>query len=530
MPASIEFRRPGVYVQEVALPRQTGTVTGTAARSVIVGYTDRGPNTPIFLTSWPQFYNLYGGWKGDGAAHDVTVDAVYTFFSNSGGSSTGLIFYRLTLPGAAAAEVDVTGEGVGTPVSMTIAANSPGAWGNEVKIIVSRIAQGDSGFNSGQFGGIDFDTDAGSVAPRFNVLIELRDYAEGPVVVSERYRNLCMVPTDRDYAPIIINGSSNIVSIDMENQSPTAAVPVGGTYTMVGGLDGSGNIEADLTPLDAYEVPLTIYLANAENSGGNGVPVEYVDRRTDSFAILDTPYQATLADLSAGEIETSLYQSLASPVTAYAAWYYPWININDPLRSRSGVQRRVAPGGAVLGAYARSDTKAGPWVAPAGTGLSLSGVSAPSRTFSEDELSALNSGAPAINVIRPVSGSGVCIMGARTANNANADRYVPIRRSLSYITANLKSITEYALFQPNGQELWDDLTIKINDWLGRYYQQGALRGAREPDAFYVKIDSSNNTNASIAAGEIHIEVGVAVEFPAEFIIIQLTQTQGALSS
>lgn len=529
MPASIEFRRPGVYVQEVALPRQTGSVTGTAARSVIVGYTDRGPATPIFLTSWPQFYNLYGGWKGDGAAHDVTVDAVYTFFANSGASSTGLIFYRLTLPGAAAAEIDVTGEGVGTPVSMTIAANSPGTWGNNVKVIVSRIAQGDSQFNSGQFGDIDFDTDTGSVAPRFNVLIELRDYAEGPVVLSERYRNLCMVPTDRDYAPIIINGSSNLVSIDMENQSPTASVPVGGTYTMVGGLDGSGSIAADLSPLDSFEVPLTIYLTNAANSGGTGAVVEYVDGRTDSFAILDTTYQETTASLESADIE-AFYQSLASPVSPYAAWYYPWININDPLRSRAGVQRRVAPGGSVLGAYARSDTKAGPWVAPAGTGLPLSGVSAPSRTFSEAELASLNTGAPAINVIRPVSGSGVCIMGARTSDNSNADRYIPIRRSLSYITANLKSLTEYALFQPNGTELWDDLTLKLEDWLGRYYQQGALRGAREPDAFYVKIDSSNNTAASIAAGEIHIEVGVAVEFPAEFIIIQLTQTQGALSS
>jgi phage tail sheath protein FI len=155
-------------------------------------------------------------------------------------------------------------------------------------------------------------------------------------------------------------------------------------------------------------------------------------------------------------------------------------------------------------------------------------VTQTSRTLSQNQLDVLNSSSTPVNVIRRVSSTGICIMGGRTLDQRMADRYVGIRRSLSYIHRRLKDLTEFALFENNGPDLWEEVNIRLSNFLGLYYQQGALRGAREPEAFYIVCDASNNTPTTIQNGELHVTVGVAVEYPAEFVIIKLTQSQGSV--
>jgi hypothetical protein len=130
-----------------------------------------------------------------------------------------------------------------------------------------------------------------------------------------------------------------------------------------------------------------------------------------------------------------------------------------------------------------------------------------------------------VNPIRVINGVGTCIMGGRTLSQTHADRYVGVRRSFSYIRSRLEALTEFALFEVNGPDLWDTITTRLENFLGLYYQQGALRGAREYEAFYVLCDETNNNTNTISAGEVHIEVGVAIEYPAEFVVIKLTHNQ-----
>jgi phage tail sheath protein FI len=70
------------------------------------------------------------------------------------------------------------------------------------------------------------------------------------------------------------------------------------------------------------------------------------------------------------------------------------------------------------------------------------------------------------------------------------------------------------------------LSTVVNVFLANFWAQGGLAGATQADAFYVKCDSENNTLASVQNGEVNIEVGVAVQYPAEFVIIQLSQQAG----
>ena len=115
-------------------------------------------------------------------------------------------------------------------------------------------------------------------------------------------------------------------------------------------------------------------------------------------------------------------------------------------------------------------------------------------------------------------------MGARTLKqDGTANKYVNMRRSLIYIKKQLKSLTEFAIFENNDELLWQRLRTTIDTFLNQYRNQGGLRGASNAAAYFILCDGSNNTAASIQNGEVHIQVGVALQYPAEFIVIDLSQ-------
>jgi phage tail sheath protein FI len=62
--------------------------------------------------------------------------------------------------------------------------------------------------------------------------------------------------------------------------------------------------------------------------------------------------------------------------------------------------------------------------------------------------------------------------------------------------------------------------------LRSYWQQGGLRGTAPDQAFYVKVDAGTTSNSDIQNGRVNIEIGVAIEYPAEFIVIKLGQITG----
>jgi hypothetical protein len=94
---------------------------------------------------------------------------------------------------------------------------------------------------------------------------------------------------------------------------------------------------------------------------------------------------------------------------------------------------------------------------------------------------------------------------------------------LIYIRKLLTDLTGFALFETNDQRLWARLQNACESALINFWQSGGLKGATAADAFYVKSDSSINTSASVAAGEVHLEIGVALQRPAEFVVIRISQ-------
>ena len=50
-----------------------------------------------------------------------------------------------------------------------------------------------------------------------------------------------------------------------------------------------------------------------------------------------------------------------------------------------------------------------------------------------------------------------------------------------------------------------------------------LRGANAAEAYYIRCDETLNTLQVISSGEVRMEIGVALEYPAEFVVIRITQ-------
>ena len=210
--------------------------------------------------------------------------------------------------------------------------------------------------------------------------------------------------------------------------------------------------------------------------------------------------------------------------TSNAAVYYPHLYIADPLGRGAGALRKIGPSGSVAGLYLSTDASRGVFKSPAGIGSTIQGIVAVEKTFTSTELDSMNSSTAPVNPIRQIPGAGLAVMGARTLmQDGTANKYVNMRRSLIYIRKNLKNLTEFAIFENNDERLWAQLRNNITVFLNEYRNQGGLRGATPAAAFFVKCDAENNTAQAIANGEVHIQVGVALQYPAEFIVIDLSQ-------
>jgi phage tail sheath protein FI len=247
------------------------------------------------------------------------------------------------------------------------------------------------------------------------------------------------------------------------------------------------------------------------------------------FAVIDTAPGLSVS----GAIDYVDARTESSSV----AGYYPHYYISDPVARSRQALRKVGPASAVAGLYLATDKAAGPFKTPAGTGTSVRGAVSLERAFTPKDLDSLNTGVYAsggttyyktpINAVRNLPGAGIVVMGGRTLlQDGTANRYVNTRRSLIYIRKSLENITQFAVFRNNDAKLWAQLNTAVSVFLNEYRNQGGLRGNTPGQAYYIKVNSSNNTSASIAEGIVNIEVGVALEYPAEFVVINLSQITG----
>lgn len=211
-------------------------------------------------------------------------------------------------------------------------------------------------------------------------------------------------------------------------------------------------------------------------------------------------------------------EKLAS-ANGFGAYYFPWIQIQDPLMPKETVW--APPSGHIAGIYARVDGTRGVHKAPANE--IIRGAIDLEYRVTQEEQQILNP--MGVNCIRFFPGQGIRVWGARTlATDANW-RYINVRRLFNMIEESIAAGTHWVVFEPNDATLWNAIKRDVSAFLTRLWRLGALMGKTPEEAFFVKCDEETNTPEEISAGRVVTIIGVAPVKPAEFVVFKIGQTE-----
>ena len=454
--------------------------------------------------------------------------AVYSFFQN-GGRVCWVI--RATPTDApqkgVASSVPVNGPpgGSGNLTSFVLKARSPGVWGNGLKYALSTQSTVGSGASS---------------ADVFALQI-LMINSEGNDEVVETFPSLSIageIPGTRRIDSVINDSAAGSLYVTVSNINEAQPQPAATTdpTPLSGGVDPAlpqpGDLQSAALQITKVDGPLVLnivgYLTDASLADSDNFSSGWQSTTVPSTSFLDRTDIMVIND-SAGPRDpgtsSSVYKSQiatalgANTGDSRSASYGPWIIVPNP--SRAGTTVSMPPGGAVMGMMARIDATVGVFRAPAGVIAGLSNAVGVQSKFTDTELGDLNN--QNINIIRSVVGAGICVMGGRTRKTYNADRYISARRTLIYVEEVLKRSTQFAVFENNDQRLWSSLRMSAERILRPLWEAGGLSGSSTNEAYYITCDDTINTPAVIQSGEVRMEIGVALEYPAEFVVIRITQ-------
>jgi phage tail sheath protein FI len=504
-----EYLSPGVFIEEIERgPRPIeGVATSTAA---FLGETERGPTRPRLVTSFNEYFRYFGTVFADGRYMPYALSG---FFENGGRRA---YVCRIVGPGGVASELVVGG--------LRIEAIGAGAWGNRifVKIVESSTRKGPP---NNEPVGFRLQVAYWQRPVLNNAFPDPFDPLQSRQLprptLMENFDNLVFDdPISPDFFEKRLQGNSALVRVSLA-AGPLAALPLGGFAPLQNGADGTAptvvqfrgaavdsNQRTGLSALELDEFR-EVALVTAP-----AVPDDIVDAvRTHCenskfrFAVIDTPSdQGNATDLDPrSNIESS-----------YAAFYYPWIYTADLL---SGARRKVPPSGHVLGLYARTDTERGVWKAPANDVLrGVFDLEYYVDTSTQDVLNPRG-----VNAIRQFPGRGIRVWGARTLSANSLWKYVSVRRLFIFLERSIYEGTQWVVFEPNDERLWERVKDTIRLFLRTQWRNGALMGLTEDQAFKIVCDRSTMTQDDILNGRLICEIGIAPVRPAEFVIFRIFQ-------
>jgi phage tail sheath protein FI len=504
------YKRPGVYLNETLTPLAQAATTPGASSAAFVGTCKQGgPLAPTLVSSFSQYVSIYGGF---GDTSDLLPFAVYQYFNNGG---SGCYVVRAAASDAATATVTLMDTETTPEGTLKVSAISPGTWGNEIFLDVVASAAG---------------------AGRFDLVVYVGGTSSA--FAKERFTDVSLDPADSRNATALINspvtGSAyiQIQSLLTTAWDATHAPAVQTGTPLIGGTEGTASVDlvAATERLSVLTDNLVLNLPGVTDSTNLNAVIAWAEAQGNVFVVVDGA-KASSSDTEASYTVTLLGQATGAgslTSSSHVAIYGPWLIVNDPATLANGSARLLPPGGAVLGQYARTDASRGVQKPPAGPDTALRGVLDLQFRFSSTDQDSLN--VAGVNVIKSLPGVGFVIYGARTLSAGMPDRYVSIRRSLMMIEKGLVDTTAFAVFEPNDEILWSQVSAVVTQYLMTLLQIGVLSGSTPSQAFFVICDATNNTPTSVQNGQVNVQVGVALLNPAEYIVIEVGQYSGASST
>ncbi len=503
-----EYLSPGVYIEEFEIGAKPIEGVGTSTLGFL-GETERGPTEPQLITGWLNFQRVYGGHFEQENVSPYLPFNVEGFFANGG---SRCYVARVVDQGAAKASLKLDG------ITLTVTAVGEGAWGNRIGIKVG----------------------VGTFDSEDEHLFRLTAYywktgtvdaaaADDTAHIIEDFDDLSVDSSSDNYYENKVNGISNLVVVTKEENDSGTMPTVQDITALTGGDDGALPVDVDdykqgagtiepggrqgLLALNDVDEVAILYAPDATGVTGGlpGALIGACETLKDRFAIIDAPRGVSTMD--------NLKPRDTYQPSMYAAFYYPWIKVYDPLTK---LYKTVPPGGYVAGIYARSDIERGVHKAPANE--KVRGVKDLEFHIGKGEQDILNP--RGVNCIRAFSGRGIRVWGARTLSSNTLWKYINVRRLFIFIEESIEKGTQWVVFEPNDQKLWARVKQTVTQFLTGVWKGGALMGNTPEEAFFVKCDRSTMTQDDIDNGRLIIIIGVAPVKPAEFVIFRIAQWQG----
>jgi len=235
--------------------------------------------------------------------------------------------------------------------------------------------------------------------------------------------------------------------------------------------------------------------------------IAHAEKMRYRIAVVDAGNDMTIGDVRAMRAQFD---------TSWAAFYYPWIEILDPITNQPNI---MPPSGFVAGIYARNDINRAVYKAPANEVVNLAiGFE---KLLNKAQQEVLNP--EGINAFRFFEGRGYRLWGARTMSSDSEWKYVNLRRYFAFLEHSIDKGTQWAVFEPNGERLWANVRSTIDDFLFDQWQNGALLGDKPEKAYFVRCDRSTMTQNDLDNGRLVCLIGVAPLRPAEFVIFRIGQ-------
>lgn len=561
-----QYLSPGVYVEEYDNSPRPMEGVGTSVAG-FVGFAEKGPTEgiPSIITSYREFVRQFGRplSEFEYGEYRYLAPAVEQFFVNGGGSC---YVSRVHVPDAKAASA---GRGI-----LSVEAANAGKWGNKIQITLSNverrrmqmvgkngdtyIAKNVDGFREGDLvvcGGEynriksivdnsvvfeqDFTADIVDTAliPATQVYLVETDISVRCGEEAENYRGVSFNMANPNYISFRMANSELVkitVTADGQLGNPVEAIlgegNADGMFMLENGQDGSiGKVSSgtfigeDNGPGKRTGLEAFVELSNVNMLAVPGITMPEVivamvgqcENLQNRFAIIDMPKDSHKVK--------DLLQYREMIDSTYAAMYHPWLQVFDKSANKSDF---VPPSGAVAGIYARTDNTRGVHKAPANETVFATGLSV---KYTKEEQDYLN---PAgVNLIRELPGQGIRVWGARTASSNANFKYVNVRRLFIYVEESIKANTNWVVFEPNDESLWDRVGATIRNFLDGMWRNGMLAGGAASEAYFVEIGPSTMSRDDIANGRLICNIGIAPSRPAEFVVFRVTQfTAGASES
>ena len=528
-----EYLYPGVYVEEIDTGNQPIEGVSTSITGFL-GIAERGPLQPTLVTSYTEFVRNFGGYVQINGVDSYLAYAVEGFFLNGGQEA---FVARVASSTATPSN--------GSSGGLTVTAIGPGTWGSRIFFKIADAGSNDhtqfklyimyyqtmpaltaNGAPAGTLAA-DAPTPASSplvVDPTLRDPVSLRDANRTEPTITEVYDNLTANPNATSFYVTVVNNASTLVQLSQT--APGRPADTAAPIQLSPGSDGAAIALADFEGNPAalpgtrtgiaglHDVDEISLLCCPDENLFPQIANDLVaqcELRMDRFAILQSAFAAGPP--------ANLFPSVPSK---YAAFYYPWLNVTNPITGR---QIPIPSGGHVAGIYARSDNAIGVHKDPANE--PIMGINSLQFNLDDGTQAILNP--RGVDCHRYFRNNGNLVWGGRTTTSDPDWKYINVRRLFIFIEKSIKEGTQWAVFEPNDQTLWARIRRSVSDFLTGLWMDGMLMGAKKEQAFFVRCDQTTMTQADIENGRLIVIVGIAPVYPAEFVIFRIGLWDGGAS-